>query len=210
MHQCQYKFWRGDNKGQQCPRMTKSSRCYKHKDCHDSLTTQNNDKVEKMQKDEVFGDDAAALQQHDTQLPRSKGKVKSSVYLITINSNKTLESLNKNEKKQFKDYVDFIFAEQNLKDNYIIDNHGDDINDIIESIDIEHHFEISPVTNRLHCHAYINIQHHGHISFKINDIRALAAKIFKDKIYINLSVSSDPTIAIKNYTRKMNENKVEL
>jgi len=202
MKRCSHIFWRGKERGQQCSRMTKGQKCHKHKGCQDDSVAAN-EKVAKLQSDEVFGSN-----NEDQAIP--KGKLKSSIYLITINSNKTLESMSSAEKKQFKDFVEFVFSQDNLKDNYIVDNHGLDVNGIIESFELESHFEVSPKTNRIHCHIYINIQHRGHISFRIDDIRALAAKIFPDKIYISFSVSSDPTIAMKNYTRKMSGQSVNL
>ena len=137
-------------------------------------------------------------------------KVKSSVYLLTINTNKALENLDDLYKTQFKTFVEFLLNKDNLIDNYIIENHGEDPRSIIESVQIEHHYEISPKTNRLHAHGYINIQHNGHIKLNLEDMRALAKKIFNENIYINCSVSSDPSIAMLNYTRKKNQGSADI
>ena len=201
MRRCNHVFWKGKDRGQQCPRMTKGQKCHKHKECQDE-SVEKEEKAAKLQTDDVFG--------NDEQTEAHKGKLRSSIYLITINSNKTLESLSIAEKKRFKDFVDFVFTDENLKENYIVDNNGMDVNEITESLEIEYHFEVSPKNNRLHCHIYINIQHRGHISFRIDEIRGLANKVFPDKIYISFSVSSDPTIAMKNYTRKMTGQPVKL
>lgn len=203
MQRCDYRYYRGKNRGQQCEIQTRAGRCHKHRKCIETAASEA-EKGTKLQNDEVFGNSNVAP---DIQ---PKGKVKSSIYLVTVNTNKTLESLSASEKKQFKDFIGFIFDKQNLIDNYIIDNYGQAMADILESIEVEYHFEISPQNNRLHCHAYVAVEHYGHIRLNIDDMRALAKKIFPTNIYINATATSDKTVAMKNYTRKNNGEPVKL
>lgn len=197
METCQYLYYKGKLKGKRCETRTKGKYCYRHKDC--AAANPENNKSNQLKNDPVFGAD---------HLP-AQSKLKSTIYLLTINSNKSLENMSNADKETFKKFVDFILDRDNLIKDYIHDATCDNPEETIESIEVERYFEIGNVSKLLHMHAYINIQHHGHLSLNITDIRALARKIFNENLHINVMATSDPSIGYKNYARK-NQYKIDL
>lgn len=193
MHRCGYLHYKGKNRGKPCERMTKEERCHKHKNCSTDKSV-NKDGTNRLADDPVFADLAPAK--------NAGPKVKSSVFLVTFNRNKTLESMSDEDKKKFRDYIDFVMSKENLLTHYLKDTNGADLNAVIRNIDVERSFELSHDAGLLHAHVYINIQHNGHLTLNIPDMRALARKIFGENIHINVQATSDPTIGYLNYTRK--------
>lgn len=191
METCQYLYYKGKLKGKRCETRTKGKYCYRHKDC--AAANPENNKSNQLKNDPVFNSGS------DGKEPE---KLYSSVFLLTINRNRTLENMSQDEKIQFRKFVDFILERENLVKDFINDATCDDPNETIESIQIERYFEQGPLNHLVHAHAYINIQHRGHISLNVADIRALSRKIFPENIYINVMVTSDPSVGYRNYIRK--------
>ena len=197
MERCKHVIWRGDKKGQQCERMTLNTYCYKHKDSI-AASGKKEKSAQALVSDPVFGHPE---EQKQVRSPN----VKSSVYLVTINLNKAINNLTSADKQKFKDFIEYVFDRNTLLTDYLRDSNGHDPSDVIESLDIEYHFEVGGTAGRLHAHAYINLQHRGHFTLNVSDIRALGRKVFNDNLHVNVQVTSDPTIRYKNYTRKIAE-----
>lgn len=194
MNRCAHVIWRGQKKGQQCERQTTNQFCYKHRNSI-AATGKKEKADQELAADPVFGTD------HAPAAPKVS-QVKSSVYLVTVNLNQALDKISGEEKQKFKDFIEYIFDKDTLFSDYLLDSNGHSPQEVVESIDIEYHFEVGGSLGRIHAHAYINLQHRGHFTMNIADIRALGRKVFGGNIHVNVQVTSDPTLGLKNYTRK--------
>ena len=91
MNRCSHVIWRGDKKGQQCERQTKNEFCYKHKNSI-AATGKKEKAGQVLAAEPVFG---------DVQQTTSGGRVKSSVYLVTINLNQAIDKMSAADKQKF-------------------------------------------------------------------------------------------------------------
>lgn len=193
---CEYVYTRGKRAGRQCDVCPKSGNlCNEHKD-------RKVKKVANLENDEVFGQSVKA--------PREKAP-KSSVWTITCVLNTPFDKLGEKDKKNFKNFIEFTFDKSRILD-YISDQASpdDSARNIVE-IECDHAFELAPNTGLVHSHALLSVKHHGFIRLRLNDIRAVAHKIFNKNLYINAPVSNDYQSAYRAYMMKnQGPNKVSL
>jgi hypothetical protein len=199
MEQCKHVNSKGKAEGARCPRKTKAGYCSKHQayrprqaDAPPLQPAPN--RTEALRSDPVFADEMASNS------AAGPDKLKSSVYLLTINRNLSYDNMSTADRLKFKNFVDFLLSRDNFISNYVTDVSGDAAA-VIDSVQIERHFEVGDRSRALHCHAYINIQHHGHISLSISDMKALARKIFNQNLYINVQATRDQGVSYLNYAR---------
>ena len=150
-----------------------------------------------LSKDEVFGNP-------DKKEPEvKKEKVSYSNFKITINSQKDITKMSKEQKETFKKFIDFIFHDDNLE-LFLIDVSNKDgvFNDNIIDITKDYYFEVGDEQHRLHTHAQLNLKHKGYYKFNISAIREMAKKILGYSLHINVQASSDPVAAWNNYIKK--------
>ena len=111
------------------------------------------------------------------------------------------------EKKKFLDFVQFTFDKDRIFD-FISDRASpDDSRKNIRDVVVEYAFETGEEKGLLHAHILVSVKHQGFLTLRVNDIRALARKIFGHNLYISAPVTSDSTsswLAYINKKKKMN------
>lgn len=200
MQQCSFVINRGAKKGTQCSTTTKGQYCYKHKD---SVAARGVDKAAGVANDPIFHKPAEVAKEEPTV------KLKSSVFAITINSNKAYETMSEADKLKFKQFVDWVCDENGGLYDYIHDSTSDDPRENIKELVCEHYFESGTKLGKVHAHVYLSLVHTGHMRILLDDLRCLALKVFGERIFIGIIPSSSPEVAWRNYIRK-GDGKVDL
>lgn len=193
---CEYVYPRGKRAGKRCEVVPRQgTRCNRHRETGKPKNINVKD-------DPVFAEPAAAE-------PASVVKSRSSIWSMTINSNQVFEKMSVEEKTKFKKFIEYITLKNNFF-NFITDKSSpDDSTKNIRSFETDYEFEAGTVTGCLHAHILIRVTHNGYLVLRLNDIRALAFKIFKRNLHIHAPVSSDQTSAWSAYLAKT-RNKVKL
>jgi hypothetical protein len=120
---------------------------------------------------------------------------------FTINSNSNYGKMTDQDKKLFKNFMNFVFDEDRILD-YITDKESpSNSRKNIDKVKIDFYYENS-ANNLLHAHGILRIKHHGFIRLRLNDIRQLARKIFGKNIHIDAPVNSDTNTSWENYMKK--------
>lgn len=192
---CKHIIEKGPKKNSICGKKPRDGgdRCYRHK------AKPEKEKVN-LADDPVFKDEKVVAK-----VP----KTRSSNWAFTINSNQPFEKMTSDEKRNFKKFIEFIFTRENFV-RYLHDqNSPDDSNKNIVEFTCDYEFEAGDVKRMLHAHALIRILHSGFYNLRLNDIRALAFKIFKKNVHIYAPNIRDPTAAWGEYLAKT-RNRVEI
>lgn len=132
---------------------------------------------------------------------KKKGKKSTDIFL-TINLNQKFANLTQEEKLKFKAYAVKLFDEKEIL-QYIRDRESPD-NPLgnVDHVGIEWKAEIGPERGLLHLHALVAIQHHGFLSFRVNELRAYSKKYFGHGVHIDAPISSNERIKWLNYINK--------
>jgi hypothetical protein len=200
---CQYTFLRGKKAGQKCTKRLYEGKkfCYKHSKTLVAKANVNGTTTNDIACDEVFGEPAIVPQ---PVAPRAR----SSVWTITINSNSALDTMATSTKKKFKKLIEYIFDQRRVYDFITDKNSPDDSRKNIISTDIDYTYERGPTNGFLHSHILLRIKHNGFLQLCINDIRALALKIFGKAVHIHAPVTYDAVEAYRAYIHKNEQRNV--
>ena len=155
-----------------------------------------------LSKDEVFGNP-------EKKEEVKKEKVSYSNFKITINSQKDITKMSKEQKETFKKFIEFVFDESNL-DLYITDvsNPDGDFNQNILEIKKNHFFEVGTEQHRLHTHALLNLKHKGFYKINIKNLRDLSKEILGYSLHINIQCTGDSEKSWADYISKKNKSNV--
>ena len=127
-------------------------------------------------------------------------KPKSSIFLITINSNQQYSKMDEDRVKLFKNLVKFITDPDEVK-QFIKIIQGDE--DCIKNIEIKKTFE-SSTKDLLHSHIYLDIDHNGLIQIKIPKLRAFINKKWGSNVHLNIQASKNSQKLLEAYLDKDN------
>jgi hypothetical protein len=196
---CQHTGTRGGNAGKACRNkaVCQDKWCKKH----------DKKKCPALAQDEVFG----APEKVNVEPAAEKEKFKFSVFHWTVNSQSDFSQMTTDQKYQFKNLVDFIFAEENI-DKYLEDRTSpDDSRKNLAEVKSEWYFEIGDSQHRLHVHGITRLKHTGNYRMSNEKIRGVLEKVLGKKVHFNASGSGDPDAAWLQYCKKnQNAEKVEL
>ena len=132
-----------------------------------------------------------------------RGKIKSSCWLFTINTNRQNHKIPLSERHTFKMMCKFLFGKNRAILNFVDDkDHGQDLTPILKDVETDYNIEIGPQTDQLHCHAILKLAHTGYVTFRANILRAFMKKIFGYNLYLESSVSKDAVMLMKQYVLK--------
>jgi hypothetical protein len=99
------------------------------------------------------------------------------------------------EKRQFKNLVDFIFSEDKI-DKYLEDRTcPDDSKKNLGEVKSEYYYEVGDTQHRLHVHGITKLRHTGNYRLSNEKIRGVVEKILGKKVHFNASGSGDPEAA---------------
>lgn len=219
---CRYVAIKGPTKGQRCTVRPRNGQfCSKHSatkiaseaiqpiapvDADEILETIKDKKQVVLLADPVLGNQAAPEPNDEVHLGGGKRKrertpkLKSTVVMVTLNSNKPLASMSAEDKKAFKEMAAQIFSKDVIPE-FLSDRTHDDPKEVIKDIESSYHFEVSGA-DLLHLHGLIKIVHTGFLKWHANRVRDLAVKMLGHNVYLNTPISSDPILAWKQYTEK--------
>lgn len=198
--QCNYFYNKGKNKGKQCDKhpYKNAKYCSDHKDTaiakHGNKEEVQQKQISKLANDNVFSEEIA----------KPAKKQNKSLFLLTLNTNKVLDTLSDDDKKEFKKFMEFVFNPDNFTD-FLMDRTSTPA-EVIDDMKLDYQFELSS-DGRLHTHAIADINHSGCLTIRLNDIRELARKILGYNLYIDCRIGRDTASAWKAY---MVKNKVNI
>jgi hypothetical protein len=154
--------------------------------------------------DEVFGAPQKANVEPAT-------KYKFSVWHWTLNSQLDFSHMTTEQKHQFKNLVDFIFAEENV-DKYLEDRTSlDDPRKNLAKVKSEYYYEVGDAQHWLYVHSTIKLQHTGNCRLSNEKIRGVVEKILGKKVHFNTTGSADVERVWAQYMQKhQNTEKVNL
>jgi hypothetical protein len=187
---CQHTGTRGGNAGKACQNkaVCQDKWCKKH----------DKKKCPALAQDEVFG----APQKANVEPAAEKQKYKFSVWHWTLNSQSDFSQMTTEQKHQFKNLVDFIFAEENI-DKYLEDRTSpDDPRKNLAEVKSEYYHEVGDAQHRLHVHGAIKLQHTGNYRLSNEKIRGVVEKILGKKVHFNATGSADVERVWAQYMQK--------
>lgn len=126
-------------------------------------------------------------------------------WLITINTNKDNRFISCDERQKFKYFCHWLFAGNNDKIPAIFDfiSGPPGWEDKIEYIEpIKYEFEIGGNKHMLHVHCFLGITHSTRLKFCANKLRKVMRDIFGYNLHLDSPVTSNPTLAMKRYVKK--------
>lgn len=192
---CKHVFKTGARKGQMCGKRGK------HVDgtCSDHFGAKKKPRETSLVNDEVFGTPGAVA------APKAP-KTKSSVWLITLNSQKDINVMSNDQKRMFKDFAEWVFDKDRFAQFYLKDmNSPADPTKNIKSLDIKYQFEVGNEQGRLHIHALVNLKHTGMYRFEANKLRTFAKTALGYGVYLDSPVRSDEVSAMDEYVNKSHQ-----
>jgi hypothetical protein len=154
--------------------------------------------------DKVFGAPEKANQAE----PATKYKF--SVWHWTLNSQSDFSQMTTKQKHQFKNLVDFIFAEENihkyLEDRTLPDNPQKNLAEVKS----EFYYEVGDAQHRLHVHGALKLKHTGNYRLSNEKIRGVMEKILSKKVHFNATGSADVERVWAQYMQKQAAEEVKL
>lgn len=112
-------------------------------------------------------------------------------------------------KKLFKDFIEYVFSEDGIK-QFLTDTVMPDDRNIV-NLKINHYFEVAPMNGKLHMHGLLSIKHVGNFGLKANWIQAVAKVALRHNVYFNAPVNGDSTKLFEQYAaKKQGEKEVKL
>ena len=196
---CNHTFSKGTKSGQTCKKKPRGGATYCYK--HSKTTPDKSERANAIKDDPIFNNSKTIV---TTAAPKERY----SVWLGTINSQLDYSKMTDKQKRDFKDFSDYLLNRDNLI-RYLTDAKSpDDVNQNVRELSVEHYFEVGGSQNRLHLHFQLAITHTGHFSLECNKIREIAKKILGYNIYLNAPVQSDPVRAYAAYIKKMQDSSV--
>ncbi len=191
---CNYVIGRGKRKGEMCGKRGhgKGGACTEHR-----KALEEGPKKRDIAADNVFGSNKPEV------AAEPAPKVKSSVWLVTINSQKDLSNMSTEQKIIFKDFAEWIFDKDRFVSYYLNDlTSPNDPAKNIKDLSIAYQFEVGGQQGRLHLHAIVNLKHTGHFKFKANELRSFAKSSLGYNVHLDAPVRSDDVAAMSEYVAK--------
>jgi hypothetical protein len=195
MSTCEYIYKSGRHAGERCEiRPTNGEKmCYKHKKAAEMKSFRAHT-ADSLIVDPIFAAPGA------TRPATPPAKHRYSNWMITINSNVSYDKMSANDKKLFKDFIDFVFSRDNIE-KFLTDSTGGGAKNIVK-LGVEHYFEVAPNNGRLHMHGLLSLEHTGNFRLEFNRIREAARRILGRNIHLSAPVSGDQSKAYAQYAAK--------
>lgn len=135
-----------------------------------------------------------------TKKGEKKEKIKHSVFLITISTNKP--HADKNIEDKFRDSVEDIFK-NNLK-NILFEKRKDKTFDpqLIKNYSVKYSLERGKEKNVLHAHILIEIDHYMILGIEMTPIREYYAEMFGTNVYMYVEATGSNVKAMEEYIFK--------
>jgi len=193
---CGYVYKSGRHAGEHCEiRPTNGERfCYKHKKAAEKRSV-------RVHESDALGSDSVFAAPGATREPaKAAPKRRFSNWMITINSNQDYSKMSADEKKLFKDFIDYTFDRNNIV-KFLTDTTSGNHDNIVNLM-VEHYFEVGPINGRLHMHGLLSVEHTGNFRLEFNRIRDAARRILGRTIHLSAPVSGDQSKAYAQYAQK--------
>lgn len=178
-----------DKQGNPCTRIPlKSNYCSRHK-------KQVERKVERQMIIDNF--------QKRNGIKKAEAKMRSSIFLITLNSNKSYDKMTEAERKKFENFAKYLFNKHNIL-KYVTDRtNPKDVSKNLKSIDTRFQYEVGPTSRKYHLHGIVKIEHSGMYWIDQAKMRNVAKDVLGYNIHLNIAVTKDSSLDIENYIQKM-------
>lgn len=186
---CRYKFTKGKRKGKHCEHFANyDNYCGLHKKIIDKRVGRS--LKAKSDLDDFLNGDV------QKQIPK---KNKKSVFLLSINTNKTVAKMTEEDKVNFKIVAKYLFDDHGVFDDFVIKRYGREKpeSDLIVDQMSDFNYEISPETQRLHLHGVIDIEHKSNLLIDLPALREYVNETMGYKLNVNLKV--EKTNSLTNF-----------
>lgn len=190
---CLHILTKGINAGSQCKknRVDESDYCRVHLKMYDKR-----EKTRQRAMDD-FSEFNTVRQIEETQPER----INKSIFMITINCNKTLENLTENQRNRFKVLMEHLFDKGHIMD--FVQSPDNDANEHILQIRTDYNFEIGPINRTVHSHSTLEIDHKTMLRLNIPELRKLTNKLMGSACHINIKTPHQ--ISSKTWERYINK-----
>ena len=195
-NKCQHIISIGKNKGNQCTKngihaFGTLKYCKKHYDIHSKK-----EDIKDINNDPIFNDKV------DTNEPATR----KSIFNITVNTNKVYNSMSDDEKKKFKQVVEYVFHKDNII-KYLKDmTNPEDATVNLVNLQTDYAFEVGGSLNRLHVHGYVDVTHTGIMQLSTHLLRIDLNKYLDTNVHFNVQAQKSPSrIAYEKYIKKNKE-----
>jgi len=135
----------------------------------------------------------------------TKPKLRSSIWLFTLNTNKDFRKLDLTFKKKFEKLCKFLFEGNHICD-FVVDSRNPGVkiedNENIKTCDTQFQLEIGSKFHKFHSHAILKIEHTGNLTFEANKLRKFMYKLFGYNLHLDSTVSSDHALMMRRYVEK--------
>ena len=201
---CQYIFSRGKRRDQQCDHFANyDGYCGKHKQIVDRKIGRSI-KAKSDLNEFLNGEAQVAIPQ--------KQKNKQSIFLLSINTNRTVDKMDQKNREDFKALADALFNENEIFD-FVIKRYGREPpeDNLIVDRWTDFNYEVGEENHRLHLHAVIDIKHNSNLLIDLPRLRNFINEKMGYKLNVNLKV--EKTNSLKkfiDYSNKNNESVLEL
>lgn len=131
-------------------------------------------------------------------------KNKKSVFLVTINSNKTLDSMNEQDRNNFKSITKTLFDDDGIFD-YLVKRYGGVIPEPEVIVDkfSDYNYEIGEEAGRLHMHGIVDVEHKSNILIDIARLRNYINEVMGYPVHVNVRVEKANSLRkFINYANK--------
>lgn len=136
--------------------------------------------------------------------PKKEKKPRRSVFMMTINSQKSIDEMSLREKNRFKMLVGYLFDEDGIY-GFIRERDGyPELADNAVSFRDDYSYEIGEKFSKVHMHGVVDIEHNSFIFMDIPALRTFVNEYLGYNSHINVKTPGQN--AVVNWENYMNKN----
>lgn len=135
---------------------------------------------------EELNRDQSRLERFQSKPKQRAERINKSVFAITINFQKTPESMDEDQKNKARLLNEYLFDRENILDLVECAKNGQPEQCDIINVRIGSHFEIGQNKGRLHIHGLVEIDHRTCLRIIQSDLRAIVNQFFGSRVHLNI------------------------
>ena len=130
---------------------------------------------------------------------KKKPRKRSTEVFFLLNLNERFATMSEERKQMFRDFATNHFQRYDIMLYFHDRESPENPLENVDALRIEWVPRVGPVSGKLFLCALVAIKHHGHFTFRANDLREIARDIFGHAIYLSSSVSFNKQKKWDNY-----------
>lgn len=121
----------------------------------------------------------------------NEDRIRKSVFGLTMNSNRTLDSMSEDDKQKIKRLMEYLFDQEKIYD-LVIPREGArcfrENPELLVETNCGYRYEVGGKQSRLHVHAFVEIDHRTVVHINLTKLKALFREYFGQSWYIHCTV----------------------